>query len=68
MEQHRRAKGGGGAVERPLDWSSAGEQGVEAVQLPSINWSSSGVPKKLVEYRRALIYDGQQGGGGISAE
>jgi hypothetical protein len=24
--------------------------------------------KKLVEYRRALIYDGQQGGGGISAE
>jgi hypothetical protein len=35
--------------------------------LPPVDWSSSGAPKKLVEYRRALIYDGQQGGGGIGA-
>jgi hypothetical protein len=49
---------GGGAVERPLDWSSAGEEGAAAAWLPTVNWSSSGAPKKLMEYRRALIYDG----------
>jgi hypothetical protein len=44
------------------------EQGAAAARLPPVDWNSSGAPKKLVEYRHALIYDGQQDGGEISAE
>jgi hypothetical protein len=31
--------------------------------LSPVDWSSAGAQKKLVEYRRALIYASEQGGG-----
>jgi hypothetical protein len=37
-------------------------------QLSPVDWSSASVPNKLVEYRRALIYAGEQGGGGTNVE
>jgi hypothetical protein len=35
--------------------------------LSPIDWSSAGTPKKLVEYRRVLIYASEQGSAGAEA-